>query len=350
MRQIKKVLYILNPNTYIHCDHDAFAITQTFINEEGEEYKKTTTVPTLTIEEIIIFGETIVSSYLLGYCSRHGISLSYISEYGTFYGKLTCDNIGNVLLRKEQYRIAESSEKLDIAKNIVLGKSINQKNLLLYAEKMASETNRKMLEIASRQISNLLGDIKDAETIATLRGIEGSIASIYFSSFDYMIKQTKTGMQFDERSKRPPKNPCNALLSFLYTIMTSNCVAALETFGLEPYLGFLHEILPGRKSLSCDLVEEFRTPFVDRFVLLQINNRQITEKDFIKTDVNIRLKNKSKRELLVAWEKWKNEKVTFHLYDKTVERKVIPYLQAQLLAQYIRGDIPEYPPYIWEEY
>lgn len=163
-----------------------------------------------------------------------------------------------------------------------------------------------------------------------------------------MIKQKSTGMEFERRSKRPPENNCNALLSFLYTMLTLNCTAALESFGLDSAVGYLHELHPGRDSLSCDLIEEFRAPFVDRFVLTLINRKQVTQKDFESVSGNIQLKEMAKRKILTEWENSKNEKVSFPLYKKDVQRKLIPYLQAQLLAQYIRGDIPEYPPYIWE--
>lgn len=347
MKLIKKVLYI-NANAYLHCDHDAFVITQTCINETGEEVKQKHTIPALDVEQIIIFGQTTVSSYLLGHCNKHGIALSYISEYGTFYGKLCGSNIGNVLLRMEQYKIASTERKLEIAKSCVLGKSINQKNLLINASENAETKSRERLIDASCKIGALLGDIAEAVAVESLRGVEGSIASIYFSAFDDMIKRKDTGMEFIERSKRPPENCCNAALSLLYTILISHCVAALESFGLEPYLGFLHEVLPGRKSLACDLVEEFRAPLVDHFILNLINRKQLTKNDFVTSDGDIRLKDACRKRVLLLWEQWKSEKVYFPLYEKEVERKMLPYLQAQLLAQYIRGDIPEYPPYVWE--
>lgn len=348
MIQVKKVLYILNPNTYIHCENDVFEVITKMIDSDGVESKKAVNVPALTIEQIVIFGPAIVSDFLVGYCSKHKIPISYVSQYGVYYGRMCGKNVGNVLLRRKQYQMYDSSEKLAIAKNIVLGKAINQKNLLEYMAKSIEERTSQKLSQASQIISGMLGDIAAAKTVDEVRGLEGSIASNYFDQFDNMIKQKSTGMEFEKRSKRPPENNCNALLSFLYTMLTLNCTAALESFGLDSAVGYLHELHPGRDSLSCDLIEEFRAPFVDRFVLTLINRKQVTQKDFESVSGNIQLKEMAKRKILTEWENSKNEKVSFPLYKKDVQRKLIPYLQAQLLAQYIRGDIPEYPPYIWE--
>lgn len=348
MIQVKKVLYILNPNTYIHCENDVFEVITTLTDADGQEVKKTVSVPALAIEQIVIFGPATVSDYLIGYCSKFKIGIAYVSQYGVYYGRVCGKSVGNVLLRRKQYQMYDSEGKLAIVKNIVLGKAINQKNLLEYMAKSADESSGQMMRQASQMISGLLGDIAVAETVDAVRGLEGSIASIYFEQFDSMIKQKSTGMGFVKRSKRPPENNCNAMLSFLYTMLTINCTAALEAFGLDSSMGYLHELRPGRDSLSCDLVEEFRAPFVDRFVLTLINRKQMTAKDFETISGNIQMKAASKRKLLTEWEDYKNEKIDFPLYKKAVQRKLVPYLQAQLLAQYIRGDIPEYPPYIWE--
>jgi CRISPR-associated protein Cas1 len=337
MIHIKKTLYILNDNTYINCDHDAFVVSV-----HGEEKQK---VPVSIVQQILIFGNTTVSAYFIQYCSEHGILVSYISPTGEYYGGLRGKAVGNVLLRQKQYRLYDSPGKVDLARNIVLGKGLNQRGLLLrYADRYAGEAY--VLKDAADSISGQLQALRMAESVDSIRGIEGKISACYFKVFDRMILSDETEMQFVERSRRPPLNYCNALLSYLYTMTTVSCVSALECFGLDSYMGYLHELHPGRESLACDLVEEFRAPLVDQFVLNIINKKQIQPKDFEREKESIRLSKDGRTKLFQLWEAYKTEKVYFSLYDKEVPKGLLPYLQAQLLSQYIRGDLQEYPPYV----
>lgn len=341
MINVNKVLYILQDNIYISCEHDSFVIKMNDVEKQR--------VPVTIIQQIIVFGNATVSAYLIGYCSEHSIMVSYVSSFGDYYGGLRGKSVGNILLRQKQYRLYDNAdEKLRLVKNIVLVKGENQKSLLAATLASANEEDAQSLSNAISKISDILGLLHDLPDVGAVRGTEGSIASIYFSVFDHMIKIRNTGMCFEKRSKRPPENNCNAIMSFLYVMLTLNCVSAVECFGLDSYMGYLHELRPGRESLACDLVEEFRAPIVDRFVIRLINRKQITERDFESQEGDIRLSDDGKKKILQLWEAEKETKVLFPLYQKNVPIKLLPYLQAQLLSEYIRGDLPDYPPYIWE--
>ena len=341
MIKIGKVLYLLNDKTYIYCEQDTF-----LIKVEDEEKAR---VPSAIVEQIIIFGNTTVSNYLIKYCSDHSILVSYVSMFGTYYGGLRGRSVGNVLLRQKQYRLYDDMDKrLVLVRNIVLGKGLNQRMVLREVMKTAEKENAERISNAISLIGNRLGELKEAKKIEVIRGIEGSIATAYFGVFDEMLKVKDDEMKFVKRSRRPPENNCNALLSFFYTMITLNCISAVECVGLDSYMGFLHELRSGRESLALDLVEEFRAPLVDYVIIKWLNRKQITKNDFETISGSICIKDDSKRRLLQLWEDEKEEMIWFPLYEREVPKKLLPYLQAQLLAQYIRGDINDYPPWNWE--
>ena len=340
MIKIGKVLYLLNDKTYIHCEQDTL-----LIKVEDEEKAR---VPAAIVEQIIIFGNTTVSNYLIKYCSENSILVSYVSMFGTYYGGLRGKSVGNVLLRQKQYSIYDDMDKrLPLVRNIVLGKGLNQRGGLRKAIRASDGETAEKLAQAISLIGNQLSELRDAKTIETIRGIEGSIASVYFGVFDEMLKVKEDEMKFVKRSRRPPENNCNALLSFFYTMIMLNCISAVECAGLDSYMGFLHELRSGRESLALDLVEEFRAPLVDHTIVTWI--KQVTKNDFEVISGSICMKEDSRKRLLKLWEDEKEEMIWFPLYEKEVPKKLIPYLQAQLMAQYVRGDILEYPPWNWEE-
>ena len=340
MYKVNRVLYIFNEGTYIHCELDSFII------KTGETEK--VRIPTNLISQIVIFGNTTVSSYFIRYCSEHKILVSYISEFGTYYGGLRGKSVGNILLRQKQYRLYDNSEgRISTARNIVLGKAINSSTVLGYTAKDAKETDKLKINAAQKKINGLIAELKTANSIERIRGLEGTISQLYYGVFDCMIKSQDSSMVFEKRSRRPPENNTNAMLSLLYTLLSLNCIAAIETFGLDSYMGFLHELHPGRESLAMDLIEEFRAPLVDRFVLNLINRGQIKGDDFERTPNGVVIRKDSRKTLMELWEKEKEVNVSFPLYKKTVPKKVLPYLQAQLMSQFIRGDIEEYPPWSW---
>ena len=246
------------------------------------------------------------------------------------------------------YRLYDNSEgRISTARNIVLGKAINSSTVLGYTAKDAKETDKLKINAAQEKINGLIAELKIANSIERIRGLEGTISQLYFGVFDCMIKSQDSSLVFEKRSRRPPENNTNAMLSLLYALLSLNCIAALETFGLDSYMGFLHELHPGRESLAMDLIEEFRAPLVDRFVLNLINRGQIKGDDFERTPNGVVMRKDSRKILMELWEKEKEVNVSFPLYKKTVPKKVLPYLQAQLMSQFIRGDIEEYPPWSW---
>lgn len=341
MRQINKILYITNNNVYIHIENDTIVL----IIDNDEKMR----IPSNLIEQIIVFGNTTISSYLIKYCSDKNIILSYVSVYGNFYGRFYGKTNGNIILRKRQYELYKSTYSVEIVRNMILGKIVNSKNLLLRCNRdIDDEEKNDKIIIQVNKLSNIINQLKTAKSIDEIRGLEGSAASIYFGCFDLLLKTNDPKMLFDKRTKYPPENNFNALLSLLYTLFTTTITSALESFGLDSSLGYMHTIKPGRASLSLDLIEEFRAPIIDKFVITLINRKQITSDDFKKTGEGIHLKENSLKKVLTLWEKHKEEEIEYPLYKTKVKIKQLPYLQSQLLAQTIREDILQYPPFKWK--
>lgn len=340
MKQINKVIYIINDNTYLHCQVDAIVI-----EIDNEEKLR---IPVNIIEQIIIFGNTTISSALLKLCNSNNIIISYVSTYGNFLGRFYGKTNGNIFLRKKQYDLINTEKGINIAKNMILGKVINSKNVLLRVSR-DSVNNIKKDNIlkAIEKIKIESKKLKLCNNIDSIRGIEGNIASIYFGVFDDMLKIDDESMLFKKRSKRPPENNCNALLSLLYTLFTINITSALESFGLDSSCGFMHSLKSGRASLSLDLIEEFRAPIIDKFIITIINRKQITSIDFENKNEGIVLKESSLKKMLKLWEDYKETEINYSLYNQKIKIKMISYLQAQLLAQTIREDIEQYPPFKW---
>ncbi|MCC6095627.1 MAG: CRISPR-associated endonuclease Cas1 [Eubacterium sp.] len=329
---VGKILYIMTDGLYLNVDHDSVEI--------GKDKRIITRIPLVSLSQIIVIANVTISAYLLSSCNRSKISISYISPFGRYLGTFNGTEVGNVSLRMKQYDAFKSEEKIKIAKNIVLGKTVNQMAFL--ARYSARHPNvEKVRSYLASEINVLL----DSDSVEQIRGIEGDCAAKYFSTFDELLEGCDSEMKFVERSRRPPKNCFNSLLSLLYTIETTTCTAAVCAYGLDPYLGYLHEIHPGRASLSCDLVEEFRTPVIDSYVIKSVNLKKITAKDFEESEGTFSLTSEGKKKVLTDWEKYKETKVGYKLWDKEVPIKVLPFLQAQLLGQYLRGDISEYPPF-----
>lgn len=322
----------MSDGLYLNVDHESVEIKN--------DKKILTRIPLVSLSQIIIAANATISAYLLSACNKSKISITYISPYGRYLGTFNGTEIGNVSLRMCQYEAFRNESKLDIARSIVLGKTVNQMALL----SRYSERHLKVEKVRS-YLASEISILFDSQSIEQIRGIEGDCAAKYFSTFDELLYNCDSSMKFVERSRRPPKNRFNALLSLLYTIETTTCIAAVSAYGLDPYLGYLHEIHPGRASLACDLVEEFRSPVIDAFVLKSVNQKKITVKDFEETEGYFSLTVDGKKKVLSEWEKYKENKVEYKLWGKDVPIKVLPFLQAQLLGQYLRGDIPEYPPF-----
>lgn len=343
MKRLLNTLYITNPDYYLSLDGLNIVVTEKNI-EIGR-------VPLHNLESIITFGYSGVSPALMGTCANNGVSLSFLSYSGKFLAGIHGPIKGNVILRKEQYKISEDIiRSTNIAKNFIIGKIYNSKWVLERAIRdYPLRLDVYKLKQKSQYLSNSLKMIEKANGLDELRGIEGEAASVYFSVFDDLILQQKDAFVFKNRNKRPPLDYVNAMLSFSYSLLAGMCASGLETVGLDPYVGLMHRDRPGRISLALDIMEEFRAVFADRFVLTIINKKILNESDFIKKENgSILMTDDARKEFLKHWQNKKQEVIKHPFLDQKVEWGMVPYVQAMLLARYIRNDLDEYPPFLWK--
>lgn len=343
MKKLLNTLYITMPDRYLSLDGENVVVIQ--------DNDVVARVPLHNIEGIVTFGYSGASPALMGACAKKNISLCFLSRNGRFLARVSGETVGNVLLRKHQYRISDCLiQSSSIAKNFLVGKIYNSKWVLERAIRdypLIIDTDK--LKEKSMFLSNSLKQLKNTESLEEVRGIEGEAASVYFSVFDNLILQQKDEFYFQTRNRRPPMDKVNAMLSFAYTLLANMCCSALETVGLDPYVGFLHRDRPGRASLALDLMEEFRSVFADRFVLTLINKKIIKSKDFlVKENEAVTMKDEGRKAFLSAWQNKKQEKITHPFLEKKVEWGMLPYVQALLLARFLRGDIDAYPPFMWK--
>lgn len=280
-----------------------------------------------------------------------GIGIAFFTNSGRFLCRVEGEKRGNVLLRREQYRIVDNEKRsLAIVRNMIGAKTVNSRTVLMRALRdhpLLPESDK--ISIVAVKLKNSLADIQKAHDKDTIRGIEGSNASMYFSVFNDLILQNKDIFSFNTRNRHPPIDKVNALLSFCYSITANECASALEAVGLDPYVGFLHTDRPGRKSLALDLMEEIRSIYCDRFVISLINLRQINGDGFyIKENGAVIMTDETRKVVLTSWHKRRQEEIIHPFLGEKCELGLLPFIQAQLLARYIRGDIDDYPPYIWK--
>ncbi|MEJ2622901.1 MAG: type I-C CRISPR-associated endonuclease Cas1c [Candidatus Thiodiazotropha sp.] len=336
MKKLLNTLYITRQKSYIHKERETIVIKQ--------EGNKLAQFPAINIANILCFGQVSVSPFLMGYCGEQGIGLAFYSEYGKFLARVQGPQTGNVLLRRTQYRWADSDEMaLSVARLMVAAKIANGRAALMREIRNHGE-NDKLSQAASR-LATSLRRAKQAQSVAEAMGIEGDAASIYFGVFNELIHESS--FHFNGRMRRPPTDQVNALLSYVYTLVTHECASALQGVGLDPYVGFLHQDRPGRLSLALDLMEEFRSPWADRFVLTLINRKQIQSRDFIdEASGAVRLTDDARKRLLVAWQERKQIEINHPYLQEKVVIGMLPHCQAMLLARHIRGDTEYYPPYL----
>lgn len=311
-------------------------------------------LPVHMLESLVCFGRVMASPPLLGYCAEQGITVCFLTPNGKFLARVEGPVSGNVLLRREQYRRTDDPARCGlIVRHVLLGKIHNQRAVLGRAlrdhgEKLA-ETDEAALTHAYRRLDRLSDKLLQEASVDLLRGLEGEAAQAYFGVFDHLIRIDHPALRFRGRSRRPPLDAVNALLSFLYTLVTHDCRSALEGVGLDPAVGFLHRDRPGRPSLALDLVEEFRPFLADRLALSLINRRQIDERDFQTMDNGaVLLKEESRKTVLTAYQERKREELRHAFLEEKAPVGLFPYLQAQLLARHLRGDLDAYPPFLWK--
>lgn len=308
-------------------------------------------VPLHNLESIVVFGYLGASPALMGSCAKHNISLCFLTQYGKFLARVSGEIKGNVVLRKKQYLISENEkESVKIARNCIVGKLYNSRWVI---ERAVRDHSMRLNVEKLKKVSNTLKSAIDmalvCESKEVLRGIEGECAKLYFSVFDDLILQQKDDFKFSGRNRRPPLDNVNAMLSFAYTLLANNIVSALETVGLDPYVGFMHTDKPGRISLALDLLEELRPVFADRFVLSLINKKIVNSTGFVKKeDGAIVMNDDTKKIFLSAFQEKKQEKITHPFLEEKIEWGMVPYSQALLLARFLRGDLDEYPVFMWK--
>jgi len=342
MKKLLNVLYVTVPEAYLALDGENVLIKK--------EDKTAMRVPLHNLENIVCFSYLGASPALMGACAKHNVGLCFLTPYGRFLARIIGKVKGNVLLRKKQYITSENAElSVNIASSFLIGKISNARKVIERAKRdhaLLVDVDR--LSRVSTSLKELMKAIRGCKNNQDLLGLEGSAAKIYFGVFDQLVLQQRDSFAFTARSRRPPLDNINALLSFFYTILTYDAASALETVGLDPYVGFLHQDRPGRPSLALDLIEELRPVFVDRFVLTLINRKQVNSKGFIKKESGGILMNDETRKLvLTAWQERKKELIIHPYLKEKMPFGLIPYVQALLLARYLRGDLDAYPPFFW---
>ena len=343
MRKLGNTLYVTLPDVYLSLDGENIVVLQ-----DGKEVRR---IPLHNLESILVFGYTGASPALMGACARRGIALSFFTPSGRFLSRVTGEGHGNVVLRKTQYRISDDEQQsLGIARSFLFGKLHNSRWVLERAMRdHPMRLDATKVDRASGFLKNALEQLSQAQNLEQLRGVEGEAASRYFSVFDELILQQKDSFSFSSRSRRPPLDRVNALLSFTYSLLAHDVSSALESVGLDPYVGVLPRDRPGRTSLSLDLMEEFRSVIADRFVLSIINKKQVKATGFTeKENGAILMDDDTRRSVLNAWQLRKQEMLTHPFLEEKISWGLVPYIQAMLLARYLRGDLDGYPPFFWK--
>ena len=343
MRKLLQTLYVTTPDIYLSLDGENVVAMQ-----ERRELKR---LPLHNLEAISLFGYAGASPALMGACAKRGIALSFFSMNGRYLARSVGEMSGNVLLRREQYRIADDAEKaLGYARNFILGKIYNARWVLERTVRdHALRVDADALKHASDFLQDSLASVRTCSSAERLLGLEGEAASVYFGAFDQMILQQRETFAFSCRSRRPPLDPVNAVLSFAYALLANDAASALEGVGLDSYVGFMHRDRSGRRSLALDLMEELRAVCADRFVLSLINRRQIKPDGFVRKESGaVLMDEETRRTILQQWQRRKEETIMHPYLGEKTAWGVVPHIQAQLLARCIRGDMEEYPPFLWK--
>ena len=342
MKQHLNTLYVSTQGAYLAKDGAAVAVRI--------EKKVRLRLPLHNLDGIVCFGRVGASPSLLAACAEAGVSVSFMSIYGKMQARVLGFTSGNVLLRRQQYRMSDSPEaSLGIARSMIAAKIANCRTTLLRSARDTKNPEKEAsLRDASDRLKRNLFNASRAESLDSLRGIEGESASAYFSAFNAMLIDD-TNLSLNGRTRRPPQDPVNAMLSFLYVMLSHDIRSACESVGLDSQVGFLHRDRPGRPSLALDLMEEFRPVLVDRYVITLINRKQVSQSDFeSQPSGGIVMKDAARRELLKGWQERKQEPMLHEFVNEKVSLGLFVHLQARLLARHIRGDLDAYPPCFWK--
>lgn len=339
---LQNTLYVMTSGSYLHLDNDTIRV--------DIERETRLRVPLHHLSGIVCVGDILLSPALMGRCAATGIGICLLDRAGRFLARIEGPLTGNVLLRQAQHQALDHPDStLAHARQFVLGKLRNSRTVLQRGAREAkSEADAAALAAAVLKFEASLRATTAAENLDALRGVEGEAARTYFGAFQYLIRADRRhAFAPDGRSRRPPRDRCNALLSYLYTLLTHECRSALESVGLDPQMGYLHALRPGRPALALDLVEEFRAILADRTALTLINRGQISDTDFRITEGGgVLLGDEARRSVATAWQARKQDVLTHPLLEAEIPCGLLPQVQARVLARTLRGDLPAYLPYL----
>lgn len=341
MHQLLNTLYVTTPEAYVRLDHETLRI-----EVEGQMRLQ---VPLHHLGAIVCFGDVLISPAVLHRCADDGRSVAFLDRNGRFKARLEGPVSGNVLLRRAQHEaVADSSRTLAIARNIVAGKVQNVRQIVLRAARETDDPqDSAQLKETAQALANTLHQVETAADLDQLRGFEGEAARRHFETFSAMVREDRATFQLNGRSRRPPRDPTNALLSFLYALLLGDCIAAAEGVGLDPQIGFLHALRPGRPALGLDLMEELRSVIAERLALTLINRRQLNAAHFVgRPGGAVYLNDDGRKEAIVAYQKRKQEEVQHLVLERKTPIGLIPHVQARLLARVLRGDLDAYVPFL----
>lgn len=343
MRKLLNTLFVTSEDIYLSLDGENIVA-----NRDGETVAR---YPLHTLSGIISFSYAGASPALMGACAKRGVSLAFCTQNGRFLARTSGENNGNVLLRRQQYRVADDpAQSCRIARTMIFGKLHNSRwSIERTCRDHGMRVDVPKLKEASEKLKELLPQVCEETLLDSLRGLEGVGSVAYFSILDDLILGNKEDFFFRERNRRPPLDNMNALLSFAYSLLSHDCASALESVGLDAYVGFLHRDRPGRSSLALDLMEELRPCMADRFVLTLVNNRVFGSGDFEKQENGaVFLTDDGRKRFLKSWQEKKKETLTHPYLNEKLPWGMVPYVQALLLARYLRGDLDAYPPFLWK--
>ena len=343
MRKLLNTLFVTSEDAYLALENENVVIYR----DEG----KAAQYPLQVLESILSFSYKGASPALMGECVNRGIGLSFLTPSGRLLARAAGESRGNVLLRKAQYRVSDSEQaSCRAARSLIFGKVYNSRWVLERTLRdHALRVNEARLREASAHLQAQLQPLLAAESLDTLRGLEGEASACYFGVWDELILNQREDFRFEGRNRRPPMDRVNAALSMTYTLLTHDCAAALESVGLDAYVGFMHRDRPGRVSLALDLMEELRAPLADRLVLTLINTRALQKQHFrTQSGGAVLLTDEGRKLLLNAWQTRKREEITHPFLKEKLAWGLVPYVQALLLARYLRDDLEGYPPFLWK--
>lgn len=342
MKTLLNTLYVQTQGTYLRLELDTLKVEL--------EGKIKVQIPLHHLGALILFGDVMVTPAVLARCAQDGRSVTWLSRSGRFQGRLEGPVSGNVLLRRAQHEaLSDPARPLAIARHLVAGKLKNMRqSVLRSARETEDPADQQALTNTARRLVLVIKQIPGAEDLEKVRGLEGEGSRSYFETFSLMVRGDRKTFKFRGRNRRPPLDPINALLSFLYTLLVSDCAAAAQGVGLDPQVGFLHALRPGRPALGLDLMEELRPVLADRLALTLINRRQVTAKDFDERPGGaVLLNDAGRKKVVVAYQERKQEEICHQVLEQKMPLGLVPHIQARLLARYLRGDLPAYLPFLY---